>query len=63
MNVHKIIIDYVCILAMIIINVAIYYHGRRKGGARGALAPPNFTRGVLSTPILDLSLCHTNHVI
>ena len=33
--------------------------GRGAGGAR---ASPTFTSGVLSTPILDLSLCHTNHM-
>ena len=38
-------------------------HRRRKGGARGARAPPTFTRGVLSTPILDQLLRHRDHVI
>ena len=32
-------------------------------GARGARAPPTFTRRVLSTPILNQLLRHGNHMI
>ena len=38
-------------------------HRQRKGGARGARAPPTFTRGVLNIPILDQLLYHRDHVI